>query len=382
MRASIGSSIRPEGAGGVEEALETALAGLGGAPPEAVIVAATTALGSRGLPALMSRLGARLDCGAWIGASAEGLLLADQEIVRLPGFAVAAISGIRAESFSCENLAGREADAADEIAGQLSGSPQAGDLLVVFMDSIGLALGPLLKALGQVAGPGRVMGLGASEMPGAAPQIWGAGDFVEKGCAGLWIRAPRPPQIAVTDGARPLGEEMEVTRVRGHWVLGLDGCPALARLREAVGGLESGALTRSVLARLRAPGAQERPGSAVVRNLTGIDPDREGFALPVAPSRGDGLRFVRMDSSAAREDLEASLAALGPGQAGLGLYFSCRSRGEKLFLHSGLESGYLARTLGGAPLLGMMGAFQLAPNPMDGDPLFHTYSGVFARFDR
>jgi small ligand-binding sensory domain FIST len=382
VRAGIGSSIRPEGAGGVEEAVEAALAGLGGAPPDAVIVAGTTALGSRALPDLIARVGAGLDCEAWIAASAEGLLLADREIVRLPGFAVVAVSGIRAEPFSCENLAGREAEAAAEIAGQLSGSPEAGDLLVVFIDSVGLALGPLIPALAQVAGPARIMGLGASEMPGGAPQIWGAGDFVEKGCAGLWIRAPRSPAIAVTDGSRAVGEEMEITRVRGHWVLGLDGCPALARLRDAAGALEPGALTRSVLARLRAPGAGDAPGSAVVRNLTGIDPDREGFALPVAPSKGDGLCFVRMDSVAAREDLGASLAKLGPGQAGLGLYFSCRSRGEKLFQHAGLESGYLATTLGGAPLLGMMGAFQLAPDPMEGVPLFHTYSGVFARFER
>ena len=83
VRAGIGSSTRPEVAGGVEEAVEAALAGLGGAPADAVIVAATTALGSRALPDLVARAGVRLDCEAWIGASAEGVLLADQEIVRL-----------------------------------------------------------------------------------------------------------------------------------------------------------------------------------------------------------------------------------------------------------------------------------------------------------
>jgi hypothetical protein len=33
------------------------------------------------------------------------------------------------------------------------------------------------------------------------------------------------------------------------------------------------------------------------------------------------------------------------------------------------------------PLLGMMGAFQFAPDPGSGHPLLHTYSGVLARFE-
>jgi len=364
----------------VEDALEAALAGIGGSEPDALLVAASAALGNRALGELVSRVADGADCGAWLGASAEGLLLADQEIVGLPGFAVAALSGIRAEPFSCENLAGREIEAGDEIADQLSAKPEAGDRLIVFVDSLRLALGPLAESLGRVAGPGQAMGLGASETPGGVPQIWGAGDFVESGCSGLWIRAPRAPQIMVTNGSRALGEEMEVTRVRGHWVLGLDGDPALPRLYEAVGTRVPSALTGGALARVREPRAGSTPGSGVVRNLTGIDSQREGFALPVAPSEGDRLCFVRMDSVAAREDLAARLAALDPEPASLGLYFSCRSRGKALFQHEGLESGYLARALGAAPLLGMMGAFQLAPNPLGGAPLVHTYSGVFARF--
>ncbi len=364
----------------MEDAVEAALAGIGGAKPDAVLVAASAALGNRALSELVARVADGVDCEAWLGASAEGLLLADQEIVGLPGFAVAALSGIRAELFSCENLAGREAEAGEEIADQLSALPEAGDRLIVFVDSLRLALGPLAGSLGRVAGPGQAMGFGASEIPGGAPQIWGAGDFVEAGCSGLWIRAPRPPEIVVTNGSRALGEEMEISRVRGHWVLGLDGGPALPRLCEAAGTRVPSALTAGTLARLREPGAANTPGSGVVRNLTGIDPEREGFAVPVVPVEGDRLCFVRMDSVAAREDLGIRLAALDPEPASLGLYFSCRSRGQALFQHAGLESGYLARALGPAPLLGMMGAFQLAPNPLGGAPLVHTHSGVFARF--
>ena len=110
--------------------MEAAQTGIGGSEPDALLVAASAALGNRALGELVSRVADGADCGAWLGASAEGLLLADQEIVGLPGFAVAALSGIRAEPFSCENLAGREIEAGDEIADQLSAKPEAGDRLI------------------------------------------------------------------------------------------------------------------------------------------------------------------------------------------------------------------------------------------------------------
>jgi len=365
----------------VEEAVEAALAGLAGASPDAVVVAATAALGGRALSGLLERSAGLLDGVPWLGASAEGLLMADGEIVGMPGFAVAALSGVDAELFSCEKLAGREAEAADEIASQFAAPPEADDLLVVFADSLELASEPFLRALGAAAGPARVMGLGASELPGDSPRLWGAGDFIEGGCCGLRLRAPRPPEIVVTNGARPLGGEMEITGVRESWVLRLDGEPALPRLFAAAGVSPDESGVPDVLVRVRKPGAGEAAGSSVVRNLTGFDADREAFALPVPARRGDRLCFVRVDSVAAREHLGACLEGIDPERPGLGLYFSCHSRGARLFEHSGLESGYLARALGPAPLLGMMGAFQFAPDPGSGHPLLHTYSGVLARFE-
>jgi small ligand-binding sensory domain FIST len=342
---------------------------------------ATAALGSRRLEGLLARAGDMLQDENWLGASAEGLVLAGREVVGLPGFAVAAFSGVEAELFCCEGLAGREAEAGHEIADRLSGSPQAGDSLIVFADSLNLDLEPLLRGLQTAAGPAQVMGMGASELPGDSPRVWASGHFIDKGCCGLWLRSPQSPRIAVTQGTAPISEEREVTRVRGRWVLGLDGEPALACLHAAGGNVDDGALTRNVLAQVRGAGRDKQAGAAVLRNLVGLDAQQEAFALSLPPRPGDRLAFVRLDSAVARQDLASGLAGLGTEPAGLGLYFSCPSRGQKLFQDAGFEGAALARTLGAAPLLGMMGAFQLAPDPLGGAPLLHTYSGVFALFD-
>ncbi len=365
----------------MEECVARALAGLDGGAPEAVFVMATAALGSRHLEDLLARAGDALQGENWLGASAEGLVLAGHELVGLPGFAVAAFSGVKAELFCCEGLTGREAEAGHEISEQLSGSPQAGDSLIVFADSLNLDPEPLLRGLRAAAGPAQVMGMGASELPGASPRIWAAGHFIDRGCCGLWLRAPRPPRVTVTQGTAPISEEREITRVRGRWVLGLDGEPALACLHAAAENSDDGALTRRVLAQLRGAGGSKASGAAVLRNLVGLDARREAFALSLPPRPGDRLAFVRLDSDVARRDLARGLAGLGTEPPGLGLYFSCPSRGQKLFQDAGFEGAALARALGAAPLLGMMGAFQLAPDPLGGAPLLHTYSGVFALFD-
>ena len=377
MRAGLGIATRPEGQRGVEAALEAALAGL--EPPDCVLAVATAALGQALLADLMERLAAELDCDTWLAASAEGLLLADREILGLPGFALVALSGVPSELFACEGLAGRESAAAEEIASQLSGRPGPDDLLVVFADSQGVVPAPMLEALAEVAGPAAVVGLGASEVPGGSPQVWAAGDRVEEGCAGLWLRPPRPPQIAVSDGLRPLAEAMEITRAQGHWVLGLDGYPALECLRDVSSTPGPGGEVRDILARLSRAGGGG--GAAGGPTVGGVDASRGACARATPVAAGDRIRLVRADSRVARENLRADLEGLPSGRSGLGLYFSCPSRGARLFEHEGLESGYLAGALGPAPLLGMMGAFQLAPAPRGAAPLLHTYSGVLARLE-
>ena len=170
---------------------------------------------------------------------------------------------------------------------------------------------------------------------------------------------------------------MEITRAQGHWVLGLDGYPALECLRDVSSTPGPGGEVRDILARLSRAGV----GGEVVRNLVGVDASRGAFALATPVAAGDRIRLVRADSRVARENLRADLEGLPSGRSGLGLYFSCPSRGARLFEHEGLESGYLAGALGPAPLLGMMGAFQLAPDPRGAAPLLHTYSGVLARLE-
>jgi small ligand-binding sensory domain FIST len=367
-----------------EQAAGDALSALGGRAPDASIVAVTAAWGSDSIEEVIDAATRQIGCGAIVGCSVEGVLAAGREVSHRPAVAVLALAGVEASCHLAEGLAGDEKRAGAELAASIPGGPAAGDLLLLFADSLGLAYPALVEGFDTQLLGLRLAGIGATEPSGAAPLVWVDGDVVSEGCASLLLRGPAPPTLAVTTGARVVGEVMRVSRVSGGWVLGLDGQPALDRLSAQVPALlrdVEGRPGPSCLIGLLpevAPGQEVDPGTLRIRNLIGFDDVRRGFALPEPLQAGDAVALVGVDGDAARADLERTLAPLGSSGARAGFYFTCSARGERLFQHEGLEIAYLERALGDLPLLGLVGGYQLARPEPDMRTEAHTQAGVLA----
>ncbi len=385
LKSGIGISSRLDLRSAAAEALESALQGLSDDPPEAAIVMATAAWGKRALSGLLDEIGGSLGCEVWAGASVEGVLVGDREISQRPALALLLLHGLDAEAFFCESLAGREAAAGAEILAGLPAPPRGDDLLLLFADSVNLDIPLLLAGLREELGVVSVVGVGASELAGDAPQVWARGRMAAGGCAGLWLRASPRPQIGVTQGVLALTAPFEVTRARGHWVLGLNGRPALEVLSESLDAPLDEFAARDLLVSVARDGgcAHGANAGAVIRNLIGFDSLRGSFGLAESVVSGDWLRLVRPDAEAARQHLASVLGHLGTGRAALGLYLNCHSRGQALFDRPGHEGDFIANALGGAPFLGVTAPLQFAPHPSaPGGALLHTHSGVVARFGR
>ena len=139
--------------------------------------------------------------------------------------------------------------------------------------------------------------------------------------AGLVLRGARAPRIGVTQACRPASELLTVTRTQGHWILELDGRPALDVYREVARGPLAEDLRRAaafVLAALpRDPEAPLAPGGYLVRNVAGFALEERALAIPEAIAPGDRIAFVQRDPASAREDLKAMLGAAARAGAGL-----------------------------------------------------------------
>jgi small ligand-binding sensory domain FIST len=336
------------------------------------------------IPLLLDAAAATLRTEVLAGASTHGVLGAGREHEGEPAVAVLAVSGLEAVPFLIPDPSGDEVAACDEIARLLGAPLRPEDLVVLLPDPRTFHAAAFLPALARALGPARVVGAGAGDPVSGEPLQWCGRTVASGGVSGILLRGARP-RIGVTQACRPATELLTVTRARGHWVLELDGRPALEVFREAARGPLAQDLRRAaafVLAALPVdPGASAlEPGAYLVRQIVGFETNANAFALPVQVQTGSRLALAQREPQAAREDLKAMLERLGGGQPAFGLYFDCCARGSALFGMAGLEAGYLESTFGATPIAGLFGSCEIGPVGPATELL--TYTGVLALVDR
>ena len=187
----------------------------------------------------------------------------------------------------------------------------------------------------------------------------------------------------MTQACRPMTELLTVTRTRGHWVVELEGRPALDVYREVARGPLAADLRRAaafVLVALPVEASQDTlaPGTYLVRQVVGFEENANAFAIPEPVKPGDRIALTARDPESAREDLKHMLEGIG-GPPALGLYFDCCARGAGFFGVPGLEAAYLESALGPVPLAGMFGSCEIGPIGARTELL--TYTGVLALVD-
>ncbi|MGH7125549.1 MAG: FIST signal transduction protein [Stellaceae bacterium] len=231
-----------------------------------------------------------------------------------------------------------------------------------------------VASLSAEAGLYLVGGLAASS---SAPPRQIAERVVEGGISGVALA----PEIAVatglTHGCSPIGPVRRVTEARDNIAMQIDDRPALEVFKEDIGELLARDL-RKVAGRVFAgfPVRGSDTGDYLVRNLMGIDTERQWIAIAERMAPGDAILFCRRDAASALEDLKRMLEGLkrrAPTPKA-GLYFSCVARGPNLFATESEELRTIRDTLGEFPLAGFFGNGEIAHDRLYG------YTGVLTLF--
>lgn len=331
------------------------------------------------LPLVLDAAAAALGTEVIVGASAHGILANGSECEGRPAVGVLALGGLEVVPFLLSDTVGDEAGACEEIRVRLGRPAEPEDLVVLFPDPGNFDARAFLPELARTLGPARVVGAGAGDPTGAVPLQWCGRSVASGGLAGAVIRGARPARVGVTQACRPVTDLLTVSRVRGHWILELDGRPALEVYREVAGGRLAEDLRRAsafLLAAVPVAGGDLSPGNYLVRHVIGFEENANAFSLPVGLKAGDPLALVFRDAASAREDLKAMLAPLSGAGSAAALYFDCCARGESFFGVPGLEAAYLEQALGSVPVLGMFGSCEIGPVGAATELL--TYTGVLA----
>lgn len=241
----------------------------------------------------------------------------------------------------------------------------------------------LLKRLNADAPGLRVVGgmASAGRAPGQNRLLLGDATYKE-GAVGLLLDGVSIRTV-VSQGCRPIGRPLIVTKVDGNIVRELGRRPALEVLKEVFADLDEReqGLVREGLHVGRVINEYRetfKRGDFLVRNVIGVDPGG-GIALTDHLRVGQTVQFHVRDAATADEDLRLLLAEVPADRAAGALLFSCNGRGSRLFPGPDHDASTIAEVLGPIPTAGFFAMGEVGP--VGGQNFLHGFTASVAIFE-
>jgi small ligand-binding sensory domain FIST len=192
-------------------------------------------------------------------------------------------------------------------------------------------------------------------------------DVVRDGAVGVLLSGPIAAHIAVSQGCRPIGPPMTVTKAEGNMLVELAGMPAYRKLRQILAALppgEQAMVLRGLhlgVAMNEYAETHER-GDFLIRGILGADEQTGALVVGDTVDVGTTVRFQVLDGAAADEDLSEMLARLGEtGDSNGALLFSCNGRGRAMFPSADHDVIAVRQTLGLDAVAGFFAAGEIGP---------------------
>jgi len=187
-------------------------------------------------------------------------------------------------------------------------------------------------------------------------------------------------ETVVSQGCRPFGHPLVVTRSEGNIIFELAGAPALDRLVAQA----HGSLTETEVALLEMGGLQigrvideHREsfgrGDFLLRGVIGADRRNGALAVGDVVPVGTTVQFHLRDARTADEDLQVLLRGHVADGA---LVFTCNGRGSRLFDEPHHDARVLSDLLGPVPLAGFFAAGEIGP--VGGRNFIHGFTASMA----
>jgi small ligand-binding sensory domain FIST len=346
-----GHSARSDARDAAAEACAHAAAGLNGRTPDLCVVFFSYHHAERA-GELIDELGARLGPRRILGCSADGAIGATADLEGRPGIAVLAghLPGTRLVGFNADDLLSddpaRSSD--DELASRAAEAIGGADDLrgvLLLADPFSTPTVRVLPALnaarhrpGEDTPAGAVLGgMASGGMKAGTNALVLDGSVRRLGAVGVAIHGPVRIDAVVSQGCRPIGPTMVVTRARHNIIFELGGRPALAAVRAAVadlsesdrkllpGGLQMGLVVDEYKPRFGR-------GDFLVRAIVGADEQHDAIAVADMVRVGQTVQLQLRDQRTAREDLSLLLDGqrLHGRPAGVVLC-TCNGRGERFY---------------------------------------------------
>ncbi|MBI5687850.1 MAG: FIST C-terminal domain-containing protein [Verrucomicrobia bacterium] len=374
-----------------DDLCERTRAGLGAAKVDlAMLFVSPKFVGA--LPDLIEDIHLRLGARCLIGCTGGGIIGVDREVEGSPAVALwaASLPGVTVQPFRVTQQQVEESNGPAFWHSELGIGPEDEPSLVLLPDPFSMDATRAVEEL-SAAYPGRplVGGLASGARQAGENRVWIGEKVYEDGAVGVALCGAVRLRAIVSQGCRPIGEPLIVTKAQRNIIVELANQPPVVALQETLKALseQDRKLAQQALFIGRVINeyqADFHRGDFLIRNIVGLDPNNGAIAIGDREIRsGQTVQFQLRDGVTANEDLreliekqEVALAKNPPEGA---LLFSCLGRGENLFGKPNHDVGLIREKIGPLPLAGFFCNGEIGPV---GDKTFvHGFTSVLALFE-
>jgi small ligand-binding sensory domain FIST len=330
------------------------------------------------------RLNHTLQPKALLGLTAAGVIGSGRETDGESGLSLLAARwpGVSVRPIDADALANHDpTELADALA--VDGKSPTG--LLLFVDPFTTPLVRLLPALNAaIPGTPIVGGLASGGADPGSNRLILNNRVLAEGLVGVSVGAGLQMDCTVSQGCRPIGRPLLITKARNNLIQELGRKPVMDVIQELTAKmtdkdrelLEQGLFVGRVIDEYR--DGFER-GDFLVRNIIGVDQDSGYIAVNDLIRVGQTIQFHVRDAETAEEDLRMLLEQQkAKGGARGALLCTCNGRGTNLFETSNMESTLIDQMLGPVPMAGFFAGGEIGP--IGGENFIHGFTASLAVF--
>ncbi|MCA9213779.1 MAG: FIST C-terminal domain-containing protein [Planctomycetales bacterium] len=347
----------------------------------------TSGFDADGFESIHSQLRDQIGCNVLLGCTAESLVGKNREVEMEPALSIwsAVLPNTRLHPFhlSFENTAdgGTILGWPDDV----DDWPNNADV-VLLPEPFSFPTDYLLERLKDDRPGLRIMGGVASggTMEGENRLI--CNDSLHSGgCVGVLFDGGVALNSVVSQGCRPIGKPMVITKAERNIIVELGGRPAYDQLVELYNELpnkEKLLVQRQLHLGIVTSEYRDsfETGDFLVRNVIGTDAEQKVVAIGNYVRIGQTVQFHVRDETSADLDLTQRLQSHQKqfGDAAAALLFTCNGRGSRMFSVESHDTTAVNRNLGDIPIAGFFAQGEIGP--IAGENFVHGFTASIAVF--
>jgi small ligand-binding sensory domain FIST len=322
--------------------------------------------------------------GAFIGAGAVSVVAGPREVEEQPAIVLWAGRVGWAVAVTIPAVATSVPDDGDwAFEGPTEREWDAASALVLLADPGSFPVTPFLDHVHRCHPHVAVVGgLASTGLAPGTNRLTVGGATLSHGAVGVLVGPEAELTTVVSQGCRPVGEPLTVTRAERNMIYEIAGRPALERLQALLDGLgeDELAMARQGLHLGRVVDEHKLEvsrGDFLVRNVIGADREVGAVAVGDVVEIGDTIQFQVRDARSADEDLRLLLA---DRTAEAALVFTCTGRGVRLFGDPDHDAEVIAESIDSSAVAGMFCAGEIGP--VGRRSFLHGFTASVALFGR